>query len=393
MSHEQIAAFLRLQEADIDMDALLNSTSPATKEFRQQVETYRSGRAPRAPPALSTQSTDPQPNPNSNQDKSKDAPKKPSKDEATAQRIKKRFEWLMDVAKQKPISAEEFAAEIKTPFAESKANCEDHALGRLLRGYDGVYKGAAAPSSWKMALGTTFEERGRKTLHDVIKLHKTATGLTGMEAAVKQESLLSQHSLSANSSVFANSILHQLGCIIFAKERACLSQTECAELNRICYAEQQPELAEASHEERDELLKGKYKQQYNTWKRSRSRFIGGRNRLCDLYNKFGPAVLLDPFWTQHSLDTNQRTPDFPALLALVLESVPPDPDNPEVLISDARYESSWRALIGATAGIDSKLTALVDEVMIMHPDSARTAEAQESDDVDENEDGGEVNAA
>ncbi|KAI5893177.1 uncharacterized protein SCHCODRAFT_02537852 [Schizophyllum commune H4-8] len=79
--------------------------------------------------------------------------------------------------------------------------------------------------------------------------------------------------------------------------------------------------------EKDEFYKAVYKNEggaaadFNKWKESVIKpIVNGRNRLVDIYRKFGLLVLLDPFWSVKSLANNSRTKEFPKICRAILEN-------------------------------------------------------------------------
>ncbi|KAL1755036.1 hypothetical protein FB107DRAFT_214321 [Schizophyllum commune] len=79
--------------------------------------------------------------------------------------------------------------------------------------------------------------------------------------------------------------------------------------------------------EKDEFYKAVYKNEggaaadFNRWKESVIKpIVNGRNRLVDIYRKFGLLVLLDPFWSVKSLANNSRTKEFPKICRAILEN-------------------------------------------------------------------------
>ncbi|KAJ7614668.1 hypothetical protein DFH06DRAFT_1344003 [Mycena polygramma] len=53
--------------------------------------------------------------------------------------------------------------------------------------------------------------------------------------------------------------------------------------------------------------------------------IWARSRLVQLYKAFGPPILMDTFWRLSNMGRKMRTPQFKALLELLIEDMPVDP--------------------------------------------------------------------
>ncbi|KAI5900641.1 uncharacterized protein SCHCODRAFT_02608454 [Schizophyllum commune H4-8] len=70
------------------------------------------------------------------------------------------------------------------------------------------------------------------------------------------------------------------------------------------------------------------------WKQNVMRpIVTGRNRLVQVYKKFGLLVLLDPFWTVKSLQPNSRTREFTAILNAFLQLQEADRDFDHAVIA------------------------------------------------------------
>ncbi|KAJ7219538.1 hypothetical protein GGX14DRAFT_592631 [Mycena pura] len=132
-----------------------------------------------------------------------------------------------------------------------------------------------------------------------------------LQWATKRHVALEQHNLTSKTAAFVHHVVQTLAAIEFSmiwEEQG--KKWKSASLAKLYHAE---------HGDADGL---------ETWKLKFGKTTTARNKLAELYRKFGPHVLLDPQWSTHSLHPNHRSETYTAVTELRLfVDMPKEPED------------------------------------------------------------------
>ncbi|EMD32911.1 hypothetical protein CERSUDRAFT_126425 [Gelatoporia subvermispora B] len=241
---------------------------------------------------------------------------------ATARRANAILETLQDDAVQ---SAQELVAAIFHGTGNSKLSyiqAENAALKRLLRAHE-----TSNPTRWLGLLEPFFGGYPDLTLacsdsHD-----------TDLTPDIKQRLQLRYKSIDALGKAQSGchvliNILTQIEALKFAYDwRAHDGQigakswkTRFLVTTFQDHSIYQPHFMDLDTEARRDKMQ-KFKPEFAKWKHAQQRAITARNRLIDLFETFGAAVLLDPTWKVAHLVV-RVSPDFAAVMKLIYAHIP-----------------------------------------------------------------------
>ncbi|KAJ7734515.1 hypothetical protein DFH07DRAFT_967637 [Mycena maculata] len=285
------------------------------------------------------------------------APKPPKPDAALRRRLKaeRRLGEIMNRGTNPPIAAEEFIELINNPAHGDRAELENAALVRLMRGYDA----SEGSTVWMAKVNNAFKTPTQTPLDEQIKAGQALSVGFGLSEAERR----TQH------------ILEHISVAAFAIDWLSLTGENSNREKGAFYAAAYQDIEEhrAFFEslppaDRQAQMEDEHRASYVQWRQKLEPQITARNRFVELYRAFGPAVFMDPFWNVASLTNNARTKDFPLLLSLVYDNIPHDPDDNERTVVQTRHRGSKKALQGTLRCIDRDLWKFMKDFLEENPD-------------------------
>ncbi|KAJ7159127.1 hypothetical protein C8R43DRAFT_1124759 [Mycena crocata] len=356
-----LAKYDELEEL-LDPDVVIGS-SPDAQSFRAQILTRTEDLRMRMPFA--------DPDPAEEPDAGSNEEGEPA-DQPDQPKAEKRLGNIMNAARMPPIAVDEFVRLVQDPVQGERADLEDTAFKRLMRGYD-ASEGATA---WRTGLGDLLKVPATVSVEDQIKAYEDRNRLRPAQRLKATQRALHQGFQVSEAHKRTQHLLEHIFVASFALDWLAITGENSNHEKYAFYSAAYQDLEEhraffasLSPQQRDGQMKNEHKDLYNRWHVQLEPQITARNRFVDLYMAFGPLVFLDPFWNVKALTNNAHTKEFPVLLSLVLQNIPRDDDDPDVNVVTARYRASRLALRGTLRAIDPCLWPFARDFFDANPDS------------------------
>ncbi|KAJ7904998.1 hypothetical protein B0H13DRAFT_2024295 [Mycena leptocephala] len=306
------------------------------------------------------------------------ADKQPKAPRGAAQlkRAEERLKNIIHHANQSPLDVEEFLFSLQHPLIK-RADSEDAAIGRLIRGYGSP----GCSKDWRAFLTEHLTPSANTRISDKVDAIKERNQLPLAQRIEAGHKALAEDAKTSRTQVLGEFMLHQISVARFGIDWRELSGLNSRKAKQTFYmnayqnADDNTDFfdgLEAS--ERNEAMKDSHADDYKRWRKEQEPLITARNHFVDLYLAFGPALFLDPFWHVSSLINDSHTKEFPALLGLLVKSIPEEPHTPGVTVAASRWKGSRSALQGVARAIDVELWRCLRAFLDEKPDEVPLAE-------------------
>ncbi|KAJ7493382.1 hypothetical protein B0H11DRAFT_2228157 [Mycena galericulata] len=298
---------------------------------------------------------------------------KPPQGDALARRrrkAEKRLGEIMNKGAYPPIDSEEFLEMLKNPIHGERAELENAALVRLLRGYDG----ASGSTAWFKTFSLRLRQLPLSTKRST--LMKLATDYITQNASepTNVQALTAGFGLS-EAELLTRHILEHVSVAAFGLDWISITGENSNREKSTFYVSAYQDLedhrdffAALTPGERESQMQNDHKASYWEWRRRLEPQITARNRYVEMYQEFGPPIFLDPFWSVQNLTNNARTKEFPLLLSLLYQNIPRDPEDTDQTVTQSRHAGSKKALQGTIRCINRKLWHFLRDFLEENPD-------------------------
>ncbi|KAJ7667901.1 hypothetical protein DFH06DRAFT_1322468 [Mycena polygramma] len=310
-------------------------------------------RVPRPPPPLEDE------NPKKKARKSagdeNGAKAKSSASERKEKAINVRVGAIMAAAMLHPLSIDEFVDLWETDFATTDAkDREDKSLTLLVRGYSAGGEGDQDEQDLSYDAFQDITKSEDLSLGEILSDYKASKDEPKDPAAltvwaVGRHRTLVSHESSNRTLNHARRIAEAIAAVEFGivwegQPKSWKTSTFCAMFRDT--AEHKDTFAGLDDEQADDLIKTDLKTQFKSFKDKLGFTITARNRLGEVYKKFGPHVFLDPLWSTDELHPHRRSEHFARVFNDILGEMPHDPDMKDHTTAVSRYKGNLQATVG-----------------------------------------------
>ncbi|KAL1668669.1 hypothetical protein GGF50DRAFT_123828 [Schizophyllum commune] len=263
---------------------------------------------------------------------------------------------------------------LRPPPQVSRREAEDAAIGRLLQGIE-----LHRPGTWRKS-APHLDER-----HRALQAHAKLQTYYGDDGSrlVQLHSRISSSETAGDLSSFYTRLDIQLDTLEFGLRWLAIGAASAnggrsvvkEEFYRNAYLAEFPAADRKTVQQDPEFAR---------WKKNvMGSVVSGRNRLVQVYLKFGFLVLIDPFWDARKLYNNARTTQFPTLVALLLDhhKAPRPPSDQTVASFLTSLDSTYRDRAQDLYTLECELFgAAVEELEEEEGDEEEEEEEEEEED-------------
>ncbi|KAJ7468539.1 hypothetical protein FB451DRAFT_1400915 [Mycena latifolia] len=385
MNQEQKDVLALLSRASAYIENNLEGSSPATRQFRskvvEQVSSLHQRISSTASSTASGTSSGKRKAQTDSQQKEKGVEGKlekllSDKHTKSVQAAQKQFEKLLAVTSLPPLTCADFIQNLRAIPVGNHHVQEDAAFARLLRGYD-----ANTQSEWMYE----FCDALCPSVESAPLLHKIRLTRENSVLPVDQRLTALQRAIEFDERAsaalrFSQFVLEQISCAEFAFAWKSLagadSKLQKAAFYTAAYQDQpehQSTFKDLTQEKRDELMQTLHAVSYEKWRKKTETHVTARNRWVDLFDTFGVALLMDPFWRVNALIPGKTSCEFGILFKLLLDNIPADglrEDANKIPIPQLHYRGSWKALMGSLIAFDLEFGKFVNDFLDVHVSGA-----------------------